>query len=435
MEAATLQSPAIASPTAKSSPSSDTTHRAVGRSGRGSTILAPSLGKVGRSRGLPEISRSRIRAIASRLNPFKWQSADLSVLFVYRFCGLGGVETSLTTKLEALGRYRVSARALFLEHYGVGSEEIAAGPGVLFGLDIPAIHQVLREVEIIVVTDFPEFFDLILESGSTARVVFETHASYLPALERFYSRLESGSISAIVAPSEFNRGLISRFGVPRAPIHVIPNAVDTQRFRPQDVSPQQSERLGSSNRPIIAWVGRLEDQKSPFEFIRIGIRLLRNGRRLTFALVGDTPGYDEAVGELRQEIRSEFQSSFSFLRGVPPREMPSIYNAARVTGGCVVSTSLNESQPMVLLEAMACGCPVVSSRVGGVPEIVDDGVTGHLYDLGDDETAAGAIARLADPDGRQARDAMTHRALASVRDRHSLSSVGARYRRLFDGIR
>jgi glycosyltransferase involved in cell wall biosynthesis len=357
------------------------------------------------------------------------------VLFVYRFCGLGGVETSLTTKLKALGGFRVSARALFLEHYGVGSEEIARFPGVLFGLEPPAIRQLLREVEIIVVTDFPEFFDLILESGSSARVVFESHASYLPALERFYSRLESGSISAIVVPSEFNKTLISRFGTPRAEIHVIPNAVDPRRFRRMDVSPEYLARLGSSDRALIVWVGRLEDQKSPLEFVRIGIRLLREGRTMRFAMVGDTPEYDEAVGQLRREIPAEFQSSFLFLRGVPPSEMPSIYNAARVTGGCVVSTSLNESQPMVLLEAMACGCPVVSSRVGGVPELVENAVTGHLYDLGDDETAARAIVTLADPDGRTARDAVTHRALAVIREHHEPSAVGARYRKLFDGIR
>lgn len=381
------------------------------------------------------MSKSLIRAIASRLNPLKRHRTDLSVLFVYRFCGLGGVETSLTTKLKALGRFRVSARALLLENYGVGSEEIARFPGVLFGLETPAIQKLLREVEIVVVTDFPEFFDLILESGSSAMVVFESHASYLPALERFYSRLESGSISAIVVPSEFNRGLISRFGVPRTEIHLIPNAVDTRRFRPEDASPKHLARLGPSACPLIVWVGRLEDQKSPFEFIRIGIRLLRERRTVRFALVGDTPEYDEAVAELRREILPEFQRFFFFLRGVPPSEMPSIYNAARVTGGCVVSTSLNESQPMVLLEAMACGCPVVSSRVGGVPEIVEDAVTGYLYDLGDDETAGRAIVRLADPGGRQARDTMTHRALAAVRERHSPSSVGARYRKLFDSIR
>jgi glycosyltransferase involved in cell wall biosynthesis len=396
-------------------------------------LLLP--GKVGRRRGLPEISRSRIRATVSRLNPLKWHSTDLSVLFVYRFCGLGGVETSLTTKLKALGKFRVSARALLLEHYGVGSEEIARFPGVLFGLETPAIQKLLREVEIIVVTDFPEFFDLILESGSSASVVFESHASYLPALERFYSRLGSSSISAIVVPSEFNRGLISRFGVPHAPIHMIPNAVDTRRFRREDVSPNYLAPLGSSDCPLIVWVGRLEDQKSPFEFVRIGVRLLRERRKMQFALVGDTPEYDEAVAQLRREILPEFQRSFFFLRGIPPSEMPSIYNAARVTGGCVVSTSLNESQPMVLLEAMACGCPVVSSRVGGVPEIVEDAVTGYLYDLGDDETAGRAIIALADPGSRQARDAMTYRALAAVRERHSPSSVGARYRKLFDSIR
>lgn len=346
------------------------------------------------------------------------------------------METSLTTKLEALSRFRVRARALFLEYYGVGSEEIARTPGVLIGLEDREIERVLREVEIVVVTDFPEFLDVIAESGSSARIVFESHASHPPALERFYSRLPSRSISAIVVPSEFNRKLMSRYGVSRGDIHVIPNPVDTRRFRPGDPSPENLARLGPSDSPLILWVGRLEDPKSPLEFIRIGIRLLREGRRFRFALVGDAPPwYDETVAELRAEMLPIFQDSFFFLRGIAPSEMPSLYNAARVTGGCFVSTSLNESQPMVLLEAMACRCPVVSSRVGGVAEIVEDAVTGRLYDLGDDETAGGAIVELADPGRRRARESMTSRALAAVRKRHSLSSVGARCREVFDGIR
>jgi len=385
--------------------------------------------------GLPEMRKSRIHTIASRLNPLGRVDAGPSVLYVYRFCGLGGVETSITTKLKALAKYRVRARSLFLEYYGAGSEEIARFPGVLFGLEIPEIKSLLREVEIVVVTDFPEFLDLIAESGSSARIVFESHASYPPALERFYSRLESRSISAIVVPSEFNRNLILRFGISRSDIHVIPNAVDTRRFRLGDPSPQVLATIGPSACPLVLWVGRLEDQKCPLEFIRIGIRLLHAGRRFQFALVGEAPRYDESVAEIRREISPEFQDSFFFFRGFPPSEMPSVYNAARVTGGCLVSTSLNESQPMVLLEAMACHCPVVSSRVGGVPEIVADAVTGHLYDLGDDETAGRAIVALADPARRQARESMTRRARAAVRERHSLSSAGARYRALFDSIR
>lgn len=385
--------------------------------------------------GLPESPRSPTARIVSRLDPLERRQPDLSVLYVYRFCGLGGVETSITTKLRALAPFRVDARALFLEHYGVGSEEIARSPGVLFGLGIPEIERLLRKVEIVVVTDFPEFLDVIASSGSSARVVFESHASYPPALERFYSRLESRSISAIVVPSEFNRRLMLRFGISRDDVHVIPNAVDATTFRPANPSRDVLARLGSAAAPLVVWVGRLEDQKSPLEFVRIGIGLLREERGFRFAFVGDTPQYEDSVAEIRREIPPQLRDAFRFLRGVAPSEMPDIYNAARVSGGCLVSTSLNESQPMIFLEAMACECPVVSSRVGGVPEILEDGRTGRLYDLGDDETARLAIVELADSGRRPTRQSMTRRAHAAVRERHALSSIGARYRELFDSIR
>jgi L-malate glycosyltransferase len=377
---------------------------------------------------------SRVRAVASRLNPFRHQGGP-SVLFVYRFCGLGGVETSLKTKLDALAKFGVPARGLFLERYGVGSEEIAQASSILFGLETQAIEKLLAEFEIVVVTDLPEFLKVIEESGSSPRIVFESHVSYPPALERFYRRLDSRTISAIVVPSEFNRRLISGFGVARDDVYVISNAVDTRVFRPNHPSLELMNQWGASVSPVVIWIGRLEDQKSPLEFIRIGVRLLREGRGFRFAIVGDTPSYEEAVAELRAEIPPALRESFYFLRGVPPSQMPGIYNAARVTGGCLVSTSLNESQPMVLLEAMACACPVVSSRVGGVPEIVEEPVTGYLYDLGDDETAAHAVVELADPARRRARTSMSHRALATVRERHSLALAGSRYRDLFDAIR
>jgi L-malate glycosyltransferase len=306
---------------------------------------------------------------------------------------------------------------------------------VRFAPDASETARLLREAHVVVVTDFPEFLDAVAASGTTARIVFESHASYLPALARFYSRLDSDSISAIVVPSEFNRKLMRRFGVSRPEIYVIPNAVDAQKFRSREPAPETLARLGGALIPIVLWVARLEDQKSPLELVRIAVRLLRRAQDFRFVLVGDAPGYDEAVADLQREIPSPLWQSFLFLRGVPPSEMPALYNAARVTGGCLVSTSLNESQPMILLEAMACECPVVSSRVGGVPEIVEDRVTGRLYDLGDDETAGHAIAELADPACRAARTAMTRRALAGVRERHGVSSIGARYRALFDGIR
>ena len=382
--------------------------------------------------GSVSLSENPGRAVVSHSKSAGSETADLSVLYVYRFCGLGGVETSITTKLDAFPKFRIRARALFLEYYGIGAEEIARAHDVVFAPQLSETRRMLREADIVVVVDFPEFLDAIAESGSNAKIVFESHASYPPALERFYGRLDGGAISAVVVPSEFNRELMRRFGISHREIHVISNPVDFRRFRPVDPPPGLAIQPGT---PLVLWVGRLEDPKCPLEFLRIGTRLLRQGRPFRFLLVGDTPGYDEAVAELRAEIPPRLRDSFEFRRGVPPSEMPGFYNAARVTGGSFVSTSLNESQPMVLLEAMACGCPVVSSRVGGVPEVVEDGVTGYLYDLGDDITAGLSIAALSDPKSRSAREAMSSRALDFVRIRHDPSVVAARYRETFEAIR
>jgi glycosyltransferase involved in cell wall biosynthesis len=361
-------------------------------------------------------------------------AVDLRALFVYRFCGLGGVETSVATKLRALAEAGVDAQAIFVSYYGVGSAEIAALPGVHLGPDPETTSRLLRESDVVVVIDFPDFLDVVAASGSAPKVVFESHASYLPALPRFYSRLESGSISAVVVPSEYNRSLVAGFGVSRD-VHVIPNAVDSGTFHPGPPDPGLLDASADPRVPVVLWIGRLEDQKCPLEFLRVAIRLLREGRAFAFTIVGDAPDYEIAAADLSGVIPRSFRESFRFLRGVAPSRMPALYNAARASGGCLVSTSLNESQPMTFLEAMACGCPVVSSRVGGVPEIVADGVTGRLYELGDDETAALAVAELADPASSAHRDAITARALARVREEHGLSGVGRRYRDLFDGLR
>jgi glycosyltransferase involved in cell wall biosynthesis len=85
-----------------------------------------------------------------------------------------------------------------------------------------------------------------------------------------------------------------------------------------------------------------------------------------------------------------------------------------------------------MLEAMACGLPVVASRVGGIPEVVDEGVQGLLVPVGDGDALAAALARYAQDAGLRTTHGVAAR--ARVEDRFSLRAMVAAYGALYDGL-
>jgi len=97
-------------------------------------------------------------------------------------------------------------------------------------------------------------------------------------------------------------------------------------------------------------------------------------------------------------------------------------------------TSVDESLPLVPLEAMACGVPVIAARVGGLPEIIDDGVDGFLLD--EPFSVAEASHRVETALGDQdAYAAMSRRAQRKIAERFSLEAVAGRYRELYRSLR
>ena len=143
---------------------------------------------------------------------------------------------------------------------------------------------------------------------------------------------------------------------------------------------------------VLLWIGRLEAEKNPLEFVVIaGAHLMDEGFDGHAFMIGDSP-HDARYGELvRASVAGRFESRFSFHRAIDPLRIPLYYSLAAVSGGCLVSTSNAEALPMTFLEAAACQCPVVSSRVGGVKEFVKHERTGWLYELGDEEAALNAV--------------------------------------------
>jgi len=98
----------------------------------------------------------------------------------------------------------------------------------------------------------------------------------------------------------------------------------------------------------------------------------------------------------------------------------------------VALTSVQENAPMAVIEGMAAAKPIVATRVGGVPELVCDGESGHLCAAGDDDAIAGRLAALLADRDRARRMGIAGRRIA--KERFSAEQVARSYRALYDRV-
>jgi glycosyltransferase involved in cell wall biosynthesis len=196
--------------------------------------------------------------------------------------------------------------------------------------------------------------------------------------------------SAVFAVSTGLAQQIEDLATPAEPVRVIYRGVDFDRFSPAPPSPELRARLGLPTTGVgICTVARLTREKGVFELLGAFEQLARDFPSLWLALVGDGP----LRTELERLIRSRGLTGRVFLAGDRPHtEVPEWMRAADV----FVLASHNEGLPNVVLEAMACGRAVVATTVGGVPEAVEDEVTGILVPPDDQEHLGQAIRRLLD---------------------------------------
>lgn len=165
--------------------------------------------------------------------------------------------------------------------------------------------------------------------------------------------------------------------------------VDTEMFQPHLASREMRSRLsqGHPEAPLLLYVGRLSAEKE-IEQIKPVLDSIPNAR---LALVGDGPN--------RQNLEKHFAGTpthfVGYLQGLE-------LGAAFASADAFVFPSRTETLGLVLLEAMAAGCPVVAARSGGIPDIVEDGVNGFLFDPTMDNGAIAATQRLlANPEERE----------------------------------
>ena len=207
---------------------------------------------------------------------------------------------------------------------------------------------------------------------------------------------------------------------------LILNGVDTAAFAPAASSLPRSEGLITSDGPVIGTVGRLQAVKSQHVLID-AFALLRNSGAwpdtLKLIIVGDGP----CRAALQERIAAAGLIDHVWLTGA--RDDIAAF-MQRFT--LFALPSMAEGTPITLLEAMACGLPVVASRVGGIPALVPDGEAGTLVPPGDAAALAAALAvYLRDPAlARQHGEA----GRALVRQCWSIEQTVASYLALYDSL-
>ncbi len=209
------------------------------------------------------------------------------------------------------------------------------------------------------------------------------------------------------------------FGLQPAIVHVILNGVDAALFAPDEAARQNLRaRLGIPRDAfVLLTAGRLERAKGHHLALRVVAALRAQGFAPHLLVAGSGP--DEAW--LREEAVSLGLSDFvHWLGHVPREEMPAAYDAADVA---LMLSLRTEAFPYAVVEAMACGRPVVASRVGGIPAAIADERDGFLVATGDANAAAERVLALARDSERRA--AMGQAARQTVLERFTLERMVA----------
>ena len=156
-------------------------------------------------------------------------------------------------------------------------------------------------------------------------------------------------------------------------IELVPCGVDLARFQPLNQE-ESRERLGINGDKVLLFVGRIESLKGLDLLVHTAAQMeTRQGMRVL--VVGGDDGKEGEAARVRQLVQDlEMDEIFDFVGRVDQEDMPLYYSAADV---CVVP-SFYESFGLAALESMACGTPVVASRVGGLSTVILHGRTGYL---------------------------------------------------------
>ncbi len=215
-----------------------------------------------------------------------------------------------------------------------------------------------------------------------------------PAQRQREERKLIATADRVVAFSPHEReAMVRLYGADRRRIALAPCGVDLDRFQPLGRE-ESRQRLGLNGDKVLLYVGRIESLKGLDLLVHTAAQLDTCQGVRVLVVGGDDGAHGEAARMRRLAEDLDVGRIFDFVGRVDQAELPWYYSAADV---CVVP-SFYESFGLAALESMACGTPVVASRVGGLPTVVQHGRTGYLKSWRCPEAFANSLEMLLSSD-------------------------------------
>ena len=372
-------------------------------------------------------------------------SSPLRVLHVIDRLGVGGTEHGLVKVIQGLGisefEHRVCAirsldeswaRANQLEAHAELIGQVGEGRQFLIG----RLAQVMRSFRPHIVHSRNWGAIEAIPAARLAGIPVAIHSEHgyevemaagLPLRRRVLRKMAYAMADAVFTVTEELRAYHARqawTSVKR--IRVLPNGVDITRFAPRTVERVETrKRLGlPSECFVVGTIGRVVKIKDHLTLLR-SAEQLAGGEIPIHVLIGGTGPELVALQEVAASSQN-LAGRVTFLGSID--DTPEVLNAMDV----FVLPSLNEGMSNTLLEAMASGLPVVATRVGGNPELVEENSSGWLFPPGDIRELASRLEQLGIDS--TLRRKLGKGARARAVSQFSLEGMVARYRELYLGL-
>ena len=315
----------------------------------------------------------------------------MNILYVYPYCNLGGVSSVIRERVCADTENSFDVTCCFSQDSG-GSEQLRClGVDIQLSKDyLNKAIQLLRErsFDTVHVIDKAQFIP-DLRRVYNGHLVLEMHSSTPVFLDQITDEIVK-QVNLILVPSEWSRQQIaSRLSESELVnrIHILPNIC----LPAEVLSVHNTAGLEDDGVPYLLWIGKVSGGKNWYDALRIFRDLQDQTPCRLLMITGGMINRDQHDKLVSEMIILGIDDKVDWRHSISRETISAVYEGVSRSKGALLCTSLAESFGLVIVESLAHGIPVFSSNTHALPELVQPGVNGNLFPVGNTSIAVAML--------------------------------------------